>query len=116
MIKPAQSCAGVGGGVPCLPSGLLSVYTVLSTWKLLEMSTTYPHPHPLFVLLRVVVTSGIISVKTPQTPGLPDRPVLTFPDHCPHMALWGWVPISPTFRTLSLVEHGASHGTCGLIH
>ena len=77
----------------CLPPELLSAYTVLSTWKLLEMSNTYPHP--LFVLLTMVVTLGTISVKTPQTPRLPEDPVHTSPNHCPPHGALGLCPSQP---------------------
>lgn len=97
VVKSGPGCTGVGGR-SCLPSGLLSVYTVFSTWKLLEVSNTYPHLHRPFVLLSMMVTSGTISVKTPQAPRLLEHPVCTSPDHCPPHGSWGLYSRQPHTR------------------
>lgn len=64
----------------------------LSAWKLFEMANT--HPHTLFVLPSVVVISlGIISVKSPRPIGL--KNTLHLPLSVTHhqVVLWSYLGV-----------------------
>lgn len=67
-----------------------SVYIALSAWRLFEMANT--HPHTLFVLPSVVLTSlGIVSVKSPKHMSLKNALYLPLSVTYHQVVLWGYL-------------------------